>query len=122
MSLDEAVPGLAHTGNSRAVQAGTWSSLHAMLQGMGSCSSTAHVLSGAWQEQARCRGVDPRVFYPERGGSASPARRLCSSCGVRLECLEYALLMNERFGIWGGMSEQERRALRARLARWGGAG
>ncbi|ACU53285.1 transcription factor WhiB [Acidimicrobium ferrooxidans DSM 10331] len=74
----------------------------------------SRALSGEWQREARCRGVDPRTFFPERGGSATSARRICAGCGVRLECLEFALVTDERFGIWGGLSELERRSLRAR--------
>jgi WhiB family redox-sensing transcriptional regulator len=68
----------------------------------------------AWHVQARCRGLDPSVFYPDRGATGTFARSLCTVCGVREECLEYALSHDERFGIWGGMSERERRLLRAR--------
>lgn len=61
--------------------------------------------------QARCTETDPEVFYPEKGGSARPAKRICGGCEVAAECLEYALRHDERFGIWGGMSERQRRAL-----------
>ncbi|MDQ4130171.1 MAG: WhiB family transcriptional regulator [Actinomycetota bacterium] len=66
-------------------------------------------------EQARCLDADPEAFFPEKGGSTREAKRICSACEVREECLEYALANDERFGIWGGMSERERRRLR-RLA------
>ncbi len=69
----------------------------------------------AWMEQARCLDADPEAFFPEKGGSTREAKRICSACEVREECLEYALANDERFGIWGGMSERERRRLR-RLA------
>lgn len=68
----------------------------------------------SWQVRARCRGLDPRVFFPERGATGSIARLVCTSCVVREECLEYAISHDERFGIWGGMSEHERRLLRLR--------
>jgi WhiB family redox-sensing transcriptional regulator len=55
------------------------------------------------------------VFFPEKGGSTREAKRICGECPVRAECLEYALEEDERFGIWGGMSERERRKLK-RLA------
>jgi len=66
----------------------------------------------AWQEQALCAQTDPEAFFPEKGGSTREAKRVCLSCQVRSECLEYALAHDERFGIWGGMSERERRRLR----------
>lgn len=68
-----------------------------------------------WQEQALCAYVDPDVFFPEKGGSSREAKRICSQCSVAQECLEYALANDERFGIWGGLSERERRRLK-RLA------
>lgn len=69
----------------------------------------------AWQAEARCLQVDPEIFFPERGGSSKAARSVCVECGVRVECLKYALRNREQFGIWGGTSERERRKLR-RLA------
>lgn len=63
----------------------------------------------AWQQQALCAQTDPEAFFPEKGGSTREAKSVCFSCSVRAECLEYALLNDERFGIWGGMSERERR-------------
>ena len=65
-----------------------------------------------WQEQALCAQTDPEAFFPEKGGSTREAKRICSGCEVRAECLEYALSNDERFGIWGGLSERERRRLR----------
>ncbi|REJ08925.1 WhiB family transcriptional regulator [Microbacterium bovistercoris] len=68
----------------------------------------------AWQADALCAQVDPEAFFPEKGGSTRDAKRICSSCDVRDECLEYALNNDERFGIWGGLSERERRKLKRR--------
>jgi WhiB family redox-sensing transcriptional regulator len=65
-----------------------------------------------WQERALCAQTDPEAFFPEKGGSTREAKRICSGCEVRAECLEYALTHDERFGIWGGLSERERRRLR----------
>jgi hypothetical protein len=67
-----------------------------------------------WQERALCAQTDPEAFFPEKGGSTREAKRICESCEVRDECLSYALENDERFGIWGGMSEMERRRLRRR--------
>ena len=66
----------------------------------------------SWQDQALCAQTDPEAFFPEKGGSTREAKRVCRSCEVRAECLEYALEHDERFGIWGGMSERERRRLK----------
>jgi WhiB family transcriptional regulator, redox-sensing transcriptional regulator len=65
-----------------------------------------------WQERALCAQTDPEAFFPEKGGSTREAKRICAGCEVRAECLEYALQQDERFGIWGGLSERERRRLR----------
>lgn len=67
-----------------------------------------------WQERALCAQTDPEAFFPEKGGSTREAKRICSGCEVRAECLEYALEHDERFGIWGGLSERERRKLKKR--------
>ncbi|WP_081998524.1 WhiB family transcriptional regulator [Sinomonas humi] len=68
----------------------------------------------AWQADALCAQTDPEAFFPEKGGSTRDAKKVCSSCTVRAECLDYALSNDERFGIWGGLSERERRRLRKR--------
>jgi WhiB family redox-sensing transcriptional regulator len=65
-----------------------------------------------WQERALCAQTDPEAFFPEKGGSTREAKRICAGCEVRAECLEYALAFDERFGIWGGLSERERRRLK----------
>lgn len=69
-----------------------------------------------WQEQALCAQTDPEAFFPEKGGSTREAKRICRACGVRDECLEYALEHDERFGIWGGLSERERRRLKKEIS------
>ncbi|WP_432762022.1 WhiB family transcriptional regulator [Saxibacter everestensis] len=67
-----------------------------------------------WQDEALCAQTDPEAFFPEKGGSTREAKRVCTTCDVRSECLEYALENDERFGIWGGLSERERRKLKKR--------
>src|ERR1700758_5525879 len=69
-----------------------------------------------WQERANCLGVDPDLFFPERGASTKEAKAVCNNCEVRLDCLEYALRHGEKFGIWGGMSGRGRPARRPRGA------
>jgi WhiB family redox-sensing transcriptional regulator len=68
----------------------------------------------SWQADALCAQTDPEAFFPEKGGSTRDAKRICGQCNVRAECLEYALRNDERFGIWGGLSERERRRLKRR--------
>ncbi|KAA9162384.1 WhiB family transcriptional regulator [Amycolatopsis acidicola] len=67
-----------------------------------------------WQDRALCAQTDPEAFFPEKGGSTREAKRICQGCEVKGECLEYALAHDERFGIWGGLSERERRKLKKR--------
>lgn len=82
--------------------------------------SLADLLSGgqdlSWQEKANCRGVNPDLFFPERGASTKEAKAVCAGCEVKDECLEFALRMGEKFGIWGEKSERERRRIRASRA------
>ena len=66
----------------------------------------------SWQERSLCAQTDPEAFFPEKGGSTREAKRICQGCQVKDECLEYALANDERFGIWGGLSERERRRLK----------
>lgn len=71
----------------------------------------------AWVEDANCRGADPRVFFPERGADLSRAKAICRACDVQAECLAYALNNGETHGVWGGMSERQRRRLRRPIDR-----
>lgn len=77
-----------------------------------------------WQNYANCLGVDPDLFFPERGASTREAKEVCRGCVVQDECLEFALSNGEKFGIWGGKSERERRRVRRQraLARAAAAG
>ncbi|KGM08511.1 WhiB family transcriptional regulator [Cellulomonas bogoriensis] len=68
-----------------------------------------------WQDRALCAQTDPEAFFPEKGGSTREAKKVCMGCDVRSECLEYALENDERFGIWGGLSERERRKLKKQV-------
>lgn len=65
-----------------------------------------------WTDLALCAEVDGEIFYPEKGGSTREAKQVCRACEVSTECLEYALDHDERYGIWGGLSERERRKLK----------
>jgi WhiB family redox-sensing transcriptional regulator len=68
-----------------------------------------------WQDQALCAQADPEAWFPEKGGSTRDPKRVCWSCEVRAECLGYALEHDERFGVWGALSERERRRLKNRF-------
>ena len=81
---------------------------------IGSSGAFGDLEDQGWQERALCAQTDPEAFFPEKGGSTREAKRVCLTCDVRGECLEYALANDERFGIWGGMSERERRKLKKR--------
>ena len=70
-----------------------------------------------WRHRARCRDVDPELFFPV--GTTGPAaiqvvaaKAICMQCEVRMECLEWAMTTGQDAGVWGGLSEEERRALR----------
>lgn len=65
-----------------------------------------------WSDEAACKGTDTEAFFPEKGGSVRDAKRVCGGCAVKAACLEYALENGERFGVWGGLSEPERRKLK----------
>lgn len=64
-----------------------------------------------WTVDALCAQTDPDAFFPEKGGSTAAVKRICAGCGVRAQCLQFALDHEERFGVWGGLSERERRVI-----------
>jgi WhiB family redox-sensing transcriptional regulator len=75
-----------------------------------------------WRRDAACRDEDPELFFPI--GSTGPAidqanaaKRVCARCDVREECLEFALASNQDAGVWGGLTEEERRSLRRQRQR-----
>ena len=72
---------------------------------------TLTISQPTWMREAICAETDPEAFFVEKGGTTKPAKKICLGCPVRLECLQYALDHDERFGVWGGYSERERRRL-----------
>jgi WhiB family redox-sensing transcriptional regulator len=74
-----------------------------------------------WIELAACRGLDAALFFPTRGEWTREAREVCGGCPVRAQCLEHALDAGEKFGIWGGKTERQRRAMRRARQRAGRA-
>ena len=76
----------------------------------------------SWYEYAACRGEDPELFFPigANGQALSQlreAKRVCAGCSVQSLCLEWAVLAGIDHGVWGGLSEQERRTVRRRADR-----
>ena len=69
------------------------------------------MVSMSWREWARCRGVDPEIFYPPEEDDALEAKEICAGCPVREVCLDHALTRREKIGVWGGMTERERRRM-----------
>jgi WhiB family redox-sensing transcriptional regulator len=73
-----------------------------------------------WEERAVCASVDPELWFPAKSGSSKPAQRICNGwagsppCPVKRECLEKALEGDDRFGVWGGLSERDRERLTGR--------
>lgn len=67
----------------------------------------------SWRSLAACAGIDPEIFYPasEDEADARPAKLVCAECEVREACLEHALIVREKDGIWGGATERERRRM-----------
>jgi WhiB family redox-sensing transcriptional regulator len=70
-----------------------------------------------WQKHGACIGVDPEWFFPERGDDSRPAKTICRACPVQTECLDWAIETQQKFGIWGGRSERERRQIRSQRKR-----
>jgi WhiB family redox-sensing transcriptional regulator len=64
-----------------------------------------------WRQYARCLGADPDLFYPVNDEAAEPAKAICAICPVREPCLEHAITAREKEGVWGGLTERERRRL-----------
>ncbi len=66
----------------------------------------------SWMRSAACASVDPEIFFPASSRQpATEAKQICSACPAQVQCLEYALVNEEEFGVWGGLTEKERRQL-----------
>ncbi|MEM9041902.1 MAG: WhiB family transcriptional regulator [Actinomycetota bacterium] len=64
-----------------------------------------------WWDLGACKGLDSSIFYPDDEQAAEMAKSICDSCGVRDTCLEHALTVREKAGVWGGASERDRRRI-----------
>lgn len=67
-----------------------------------------------WMRRAACAHANTDLWFPPRGDDASRPKAVCAGCPVRAECLAYAMNNGEKHGVWGGLSERERRRLRSR--------
>jgi WhiB family redox-sensing transcriptional regulator len=72
--------------------------------------SPRDAIPAPWVADAACVDADPAVFFLGHGQPATEAKAICAGCPVRGACLDYALEGHERYGVWGGLSERERRA------------
>jgi WhiB family redox-sensing transcriptional regulator len=79
--------------------------------GVGSALGRPGLVTMSWREWARCKGVDPEIFYPPEEDDALEAKEICAGCPVQEVCLDYALTRREKLGVWGGMTERERRRM-----------
>ncbi len=64
-----------------------------------------------WRELGACRGLEPSIFFPDDEDEAIVAKTVCGGCNVRVACLEHALTIREKVGVWGGATERERRRI-----------
>jgi WhiB family redox-sensing transcriptional regulator len=74
-----------------------------------------------WRDQALCRDTDPELFFPVGTtglalSAIDEAKQVCGECLVQTECLDFALDTNQDSGVWGGLSEEERRVIRRERA------
>ena len=64
-----------------------------------------------WVVFSACRDKDPDLFFPDARSDTKEALAICASCPVRVDCLEYAIETDVRFGVWGGLTDKQRRRL-----------
>jgi WhiB family redox-sensing transcriptional regulator len=64
-----------------------------------------------WRKQGACVGLDPSIFFPDSEESVAEAVSICMGCAVRISCLEHALQVREKDGVWGGATDRERRRM-----------
>ncbi len=88
------------------------------------CRATTNAASGRdWRFSAACASVDPDLFFPRRAedrplAQVAEAKLVCGGCPVRQECLDWALETRQDSGVWGGLSENERRSMHRRVRRY----
>lgn len=77
----------------------------------------SRMLGAVFDLDGLCAETDPEAFFPEKGDNPLAAKMICSRCDVLDKCREWALETNQRFGVWGGMSEKDRRKARKTAAK-----
>lgn len=87
-------------------------------------SESRHIEStGDWRHRAACLDEDPELFFPVGSTTrwdqmqTEQAKSVCTGCDVRERCLQWALESKQDYGVWGGLSEGERRDLKRRMGR-----
>lgn len=88
------------------------------MPGIGYSKELAELIAsyGAdWKNEGVCADMDPNIWFPEHGQNTLRARKICSECPVRAHCLEFAVMTNQKYGVWGGASEDEREVIRKKL-------
>lgn len=88
---------------------------HPAASAPGSALALLGIHAPAWHADALCAQADPEAWFPEKGGSTREAKAICGRCPVAAECVDDALTREERFGVWGGLSERERRRILRRM-------
>lgn len=85
--------------------------MQALAQRIRTAREVKHPMSLGWRTKGACRGLEPMIFYPppDEPDLAEPAKEICAVCPVRKTCLEFALTTREKHGVWGGLTERERR-------------
>jgi WhiB family redox-sensing transcriptional regulator len=72
----------------------------------------ARIHDAGWMREAACRGMDTNLFFPITGQHAVEAKTVCARCPVAEACRDYALKSGEKWGVWGGMTEKDRKTVR----------
>ena len=67
-----------------------------------------------WRDDAACRGLDTSIFFPATEDGAEEAKAICRTCPVQQACLDWAIATRQEDGVWGGLTEKERRRVRRR--------
>jgi WhiB family redox-sensing transcriptional regulator len=101
-------PGESDIRSGKRLAGATETSPHDESRSQGDLPAT---MKQTWRQHAACRGLDPLIFYPATDEEAEDAKDVCDGCPVREACLEHALAVREKEGVWGGATERERRRI-----------
>lgn len=78
----------------------------------GDIAALVEAFKQEWWKDARCVGMDPAIFFPEKGKTAREAKAICADCDALAACREYGLTTNQKYGVWGGLTERDRRRVK----------